>query len=382
MWVAVPRTGRGPVRLARVADAKTSQVSEIIDFDLARTGATRLLRPGPNVSAWEAADVVARLYAHAESSVAQVSEVTGLVCPTPSVVRVVDRPTWVGHNVDSMAHLLGPGLVQGMSKRPEPVAVARGLSRRIAGAELGSVLAYMSSRVLGQFDPYLRPATPEGAEPLLPGSGHLLLVAPNVISVERKLGVDPESFRLWVCLHEETHRQQFGCAPWLAEYLNARITSMIADTLGEAGEVFARLGQGLRRLPEALSAEGTGLMGVLQTDEQKKVLGELTAVMSLLEGHADVVMDAAGEAVIADVVGLRRAMTDYRTQTSSLHTMVRRLLGVEAKMKQYETGAVFVRAVVAEAGWPGLNRVWAEPGNLPTAEEIADPAAWVRRVAG
>lgn len=380
MRAAAQHTTHRAVRLTYVADAKTSQVLDIIDFDAARSSATRLLRPGPNVSAWDAADVVARLYAHAEASRTYVSEVTGLTCPTPAVVKVVDRPTWVGHNVDSVAHLLGPGLIQGLSNQPRPATMARGLSRRITGVELGSALAYMSSRVLGQFDPYLEVKLPQATTPPPPGTGHLLLVAPNVVTVERKLGVDPESFRLWVCLHEETHRQQFGCAPWLADYFKTRIATLMADTLGDTADFFTRLGQGLRRLPEALSADSAGFMEVLHTAQQQHILQDLTAVMSLLEGHAEVVMDTAGEAAISDVAALRQAMTDYRGQTSSIHTLIRRLLGVEAKMKQYETGAEFVRSVVDQVGWPGMNRVWTQPENLPTAAEITDPAAWVHRV--
>jgi len=208
-------------------------------------------------------------------------------------------------------------------------------------------------------------------------------VAPNVVQVERELGVDPGDFRLWVCLHEETHRVQFAATPWLREHLLARSRSLTSDMLGDPGAFLERLSRGLAQLPDLLRGDdGTGLVDLVQTPEQRALLAEVTAVMSLLEGHADVVMDEVGPQVIPSVAVIRERFTRRRAGRGSADRLLRRLLGIDAKMKQYADGAVFVRGVVKEVGMDGFNRVWTAPETLPQPTEISDPSAWVRRVHG
>jgi len=236
---------------------------------------------------------------------------------------------------------------------------------------MGSVLAFLSSRVLGQYDVF-------GSD-----GGRLLLVAPNVVQVERELGVDPSDFRLWVCLHEETHRVQFAACGWLREHMMSEVRALVSDLVGEPGAVLDRVGAALQQLPDVLRGQSeTGLLDLVQTPEQRRALAELTAVMSLLEGHADVVMDEVGPSVIGTVADIRRKFTRRRAGRGSVDQLMRRLLGLDAKMRQYADGARFVRGVVDEVGMDGFNAVWTSPQTLPRPEEIADPKAWVRRVHG
>jgi coenzyme F420 biosynthesis associated uncharacterized protein len=229
---------------------------------------------------------------------------------------------------------------------------------------VGGLLGFMSSRVLGQFDPFHEP------------SGRLLLVAPNVVHVERELDVDPTDFRLWVCLHEETHRVQFTAVPWMRDHLFAEIGGL-AETI----EPQRMLDDGLRRISEALKGGGKGsLIDLMGTPEQKAILDRVTAVMSLLEGHADVVMDGVGPEVIPTVGTIRRRFDERRKGVGSLDRVLRKLLGFDAKMAQYRDGARFVRAVVDKVGMSEFNAVWAAPENLPSRAEIDDPDAWVARV--
>ncbi|MFC5997454.1 zinc-dependent metalloprotease [Quadrisphaera sp. GCM10027208] len=352
--------------------ASTAAVDALVDWDLALAAATRLTRPGPQVSRAEAADVVAVLRADARRSTPLVEQVTGLSTQPGEDVLVVDRPGWVRANVEAFRTLLAPVVEEAAGRRGGSLAPLVGaVGSRVTGAEMGSLLAFLSSRVLGQYDVFHS------------GGGRLLLVAPNVVHAERELAADPADFRLWVCLHEETHRVQFTASPWLRDHLTARVRALVSDLLGEPGAVLERVLDAVGRLPDVVRGDAaTGLLDVVQTPEQRRALAEVTAVMSLLEGHADVVMDEVGPSVIPSVATIRRQFSRRRSGRSAPDRLLRRLLGLDAKMRQYTDGAVFVRSVVDDVGTTGFNRVWDSPDTLPTPEEIADPAGWVARVHG
>ena len=347
-------------------------IDSLVDWDLAVRTATRLGRPGPEVSRADAGQVVAELRAGAARSTAHVEEVTGLSTTAGGPVLVVDRTGWVIANVEAFRALLTPVVEEAVRKRERsPGALVGAVGGKVTGAEMGSVLAFLSSRVLGQYDVF-------GSD-----GGRLLLVAPNVVQVERELGVDPSDFRLWVCLHEETHRVQFAACAWLREHMMSEVRALVSDLVGEPGAVLDRVGAALQQLPDVLRGQSeTGLLDLVQTPEQRRALAELTAVMSLLEGHADVVMDEVGPSVIGTVADIRRKFTRRRAGRGSVDQLMRRLLGLDAKMRQYADGARFVRGVVDEVGMDGFNAVWTSPQTLPRPEEIADPKAWVRRVHG
>ena len=220
--------------------------------------------------------------------------------------------------------------------------------------------------------------------------------------MERELGADPEQFRLWVCLHEQTHAAQFATAPWLAEHVRGGaqglIESLSADMSGRlAGSAALRdLADGVlraiteqRRRPERgrppdleAAAAGSPLIGAVLNAEQRRMFVELSAVMSLLEGHADVTMDAVGPDVLPGVRTIRAAFENRRDGRGAGDRVLRRLLGLDLKLAQYRDGAAFVRAVQAKVGLDGFNAAWTEPAHLPTPAEISDPGAWVRRIHG
>jgi coenzyme F420 biosynthesis associated uncharacterized protein len=339
--------------------------SNMVDWDLAVSLGSRIAGPGPDVSADEAAETVAELRDGANRSTPYVREFTGLDAGALSApVLVVDRPAWIQANADGFAHLLTPIIDKLEAKKGPPGAVTQAIGSRITGAEVGGLLGFMSSRVLGQFDPFFEP------------HGRLLLVAPNVVHVERELDVDPTDFRLWVCLHEETHRVQFTAVPWMREHLFGEFNAL-ADTV----EPQRLLDDGFKRLSEALKGGPSGsLLDLMGTPEQKEILDRVTGVMSLLEGHADVVMDGVGPSVIPTVAAIRGRFDERRKGVGTLDRLLRKLLGLEAKMAQYRDGAAFVRAVVDKVGMADFNAVWAAPDNLPTKAEIADPATWISRV--
>ena len=342
--------------------------TEMVDWELAVALGSRVAGAGPQVSSDEAAEVVAELRDGATRSTSYVHEFTGLDAGTLTApVLVVDRPAWVRANAEGFATLLTP-IVDKLSERKGPPGpITQAIGSRVTGAEVGGLLGFMAGKVLGQFDPFHEP------------SGRLLLVAPNVVHVEREIEADPHDFRLWVCLHEETHRVQFTAVPWMRGHLFSEF-----QALAETVEPQRFLDEGVQRIAEAIRNGGRGqnLFELLGSPEQKAILDRVTGVMSLLEGHADVVMDGVGPSVIPSVEDIRGKFNQRRQGVGTLDRILRRLLGLEAKMAQYRDGARFVRAVVDKVGMEGFNAVWAEPANLPGKSEIADPAAWVRRVHG
>jgi coenzyme F420 biosynthesis associated uncharacterized protein len=336
---------------------------QMVDWDLAVTIGSRVAGEGPQVTREVADQVVEELRDDANRSTGLVREFTGLVAEERTApVLAVDRPGWIRANADGFATVLGPLVDKLSEKKGAPTGLSLAVGSRVTGAEVGLLLGFLASKVLGQFDPFFAP------------DGRLLLVAPNIVHVERELGCDPTDFRLWVCLHEETHRVQFTAVPWMRDHLFSEM-SAIAETM-EPGQLFD---DAFSRVSEAIRGDGS-LLDAIGSPEQKEILDRVTGVMSLLEGHADVVMDGVGPSVIPSVAEIRRKFDRRRKGVGTLDRLLRRLLGLDAKMAQYRNGARFVRGVVDKVGMQEFNAVWASPANLPTKAEIADPSAWVGRV--
>ncbi len=347
--------------------ASSADPVNMVDWDLAVRIGSRLAGDGPEIGRDEADDVVAELRDDANRSTGLVRDFTGLVAAEHHApVLVVDRAGWVQANADGFRLAIGP-MVDKLSSKKVPTGLSLAIGSRITGAEVGGLLGFLAGKVLGQFDPFHAP------------DGRLLLVAPNIVHVERELDVDPHDFRLWVCLHEETHRVQFTAVPWMREHLFSEI-SAIADTM-EPSKV---LDDGLQRITEALRGglRGGSLIDLMGTPEQKQILDRVTGMMSLLEGHADVVMDGVGPTVIPSVAAIRKKFDRRRKGVGTLDKLLRRLLGLDAKMAQYRDGAAFVRGVVDKVGMTEFNAVWEKADNLPSKTELGDHDAWITRVLG
>lgn len=343
-----------------------------VDWEFAKTTGRTLVPAGPVVSPAEARAEVEAIRAAAREARTPVAETARLDTPPDAPeALVVDRATWIAVNADSMAALLDPAVDAIVAKRgATPGPAAQAVGGKVTGAEAGALLAFMASKVLGQYD-----IAPNGTP-------SLLLVAPNLMATARELDVDPADFRRWVCMHEETHRVQFTATPWLRGHVIAearRLAVELAPDHERVQEIATRVAE---RLPELFSEGSTGIADLFTTPEQREQLARLTAVMSLLEGHADVVMDDVGPAHIATVAEIRRKFTARRRGAGAADRLLRRLLGLEAKLRQYRDGAVFVRGVQEKVGVDGFNAVWASAETLPLPREIADPTAWVRRVHG
>lgn len=352
----------------------------MVDWDLAAATARRLMRPGPEVSRSEADAAVDALRRAAVEADGHVRRLTGMAAPdadpdSPPAVSVVDRPGWVDANTAGLSILMSPLIARLEEQRPTPPGrFALTVGPRVTGLQAGAVLAFLSGRVLGQFEVFAST------------QGRLLLVAPNVVEVERSLGVDPSDFRLWVCLHEVTHRTQFTAVPWLRDHLHAEISQLVEAIDLDPDALRENVSHAMKELGNLVRGSGDrnspGLFALVQSPAQRAVLDRLTGVMSLLEGHAEHVMDAVGPDVVPSVERIREKFTGRRRGSGPLDRLLRRLLGLDLKMRQYADGRAFVSTVVSAVGMDGFNAVWTSPETLPTRAEIVAPADWVERVHG
>ena len=318
-----------------------------IDWERAADVGRRAVHPGPELSAGRIAAVVDALRSAAERAPGHVAEVSGMTTPAPAETLVVDRASWVSGMVGSARALLGE--LGAPAAASDPVDSLRGTA---LGVQAGGAFAVVASRILGQFDPFGQPH-------------RLLLVAPNVVAIENRLGVNPTDFRLWVCLHEQTHRFQFGQAPWLRGHL----LDLMRELLNAAEPLQQwRAGDPPRSITD-----------LVITPAQKATFDQLTAIMSLVEGHADVMMDRVGTAVLPTLPVIRRAFESHRDR-GGWSAVVGKLLGADLKRAQYRDGARFCSTVLDRAGLETLNLAFSEASLLPSLAEIHDPEQWLHRV--
>lgn len=348
----------------------TARASDLmINWELAGTTAARVAPAGPRFSAAQVSQEVAALRSAAAEAVDHVHRITGLEAARdlgtdPAETLVVDRATWSKANVESFRELLGPALKIALEQKPELGEVgsnAQVFGSSFAGAELGAVLAFLSANVLGQFDPFTQ--------------NRLILVAPNIVEITKELNVVPEDFRLWVCLHEQTHRVQFAAAPWLADHLKSKITQLSSSTMGMASGLGDRLGEVIEQM-----RAGRGLIEVIQTPQDRETMSHLTAVMSLLEGHANVIMDGVDASVVPSVKTIRRRFEARGKTRTPLEKFIRKLLQLDVKAAQYRDGQKFVGHIVDTIGMDSFNIIWESPEHLPTEHELHHPQEWIERM--
>ncbi|MDP6976848.1 MAG: zinc-dependent metalloprotease [Acidimicrobiales bacterium] len=349
-----------------------------IDWDLAERVAIRVAERAPFAHAHERVDLVADFEQHTALAERLVAETTGLVpLHGAARARVVDRAAWIRANLASLQRLLRP-MLERMADRPPGLLAP--FATRISGAELGAVLGWMSTRVLGQYD--LLVLEDEDAE----DQDLVYYVGPNVVAIERRYAFPPDDFRLWLALHEVTHRAQFTGVPWMREhYLGLVETLLDVDLDDEEDGITDRLRNLANRRrhadDEAGRAAGAGLLEAVAGPEQQAALDRIAGLMSLLEGHGDVTMDRAGEGHVRGADRFARVMRERRRSATGLVRLLQKVIGLEAKLAQYAQGEAFIAAVEAEGGTVLLDRAWDDPGNLPDRAEIAEPSRWIERMA-
>ncbi len=339
----------------------------------------------------------ARFTAQAEDLVVRATGLHPRSGPPRGVV--VDRADWVRANIRSFRRLLAPLLEKlEQSQLPRPLSSVSGA---VTGTQLGLVIGWMSTRVLGQYDILFTEdsgadsdsASPKATNPdstsiestspesTSSGGDVVSYVGPNIVGLERKHGFPPDQFRLWIALHEVTHRCQFTGVPWLHEYFLGLVEEGLAGMTPDPG----RFAESLRRAIDEIRAgrnplEQSGLIGLFAAPEQLATIGKIQALMSLLEGHGDITMNRAGAELVPEAARFASALRERRKRAGPGARLMQQLIGMDAKLRQYEQGERFIEAVEAVGGPDLLARVWEAPDRLPTLEEIRDPSAWVARI--
>ena len=249
------------------------------------------------------------------------------------------------------------------------------VSRAVTGAQLGTLLGWMASRVLGQYDLLLiEEERPEDQD-------IVYFVGPNIIGLEKRFGFPPREFRLWLALHEVTHRLQFTGVPWMRPHFLSLVEGCFVNVDPDPKRFLEALKRAVDEVRAGRSplADG-GLVALLAGPEQKAMLDQVAGLMSLLEGHGDVTMDRAGADLVPSADRFGRVLRQRRAEAKGASRLLRQLVGLEAKLKQYEQGERFIEAVEAEGGSELLDHVWRGPEWLPSLAEIRAPHAWIDRV--
>jgi coenzyme F420 biosynthesis associated uncharacterized protein len=308
----------------------------------------------------------------AEQFAARVSDYTGLTLPEHlPPIELVDRPAWIEANIATMRPLLEP-LSERLGHGSGPLAPAmRSITQLLLGAQMGAVTGMLSQRVLGQYDiALLDPARPP----------RLLLLAPNIAQAARNLRLDREEFTAWVAIHEVTHAVQFGGAPWLRDHLAGLLRELI-----DGMQVNVGLGRSLR-IPDAADLRtlaqrlrGAELLRLGLGEDRWALVERMQATMSLIEGHAEHVMDAVGAEELPTLERMRSAMNRRRRDRGWPWRILERLLGLEMKMRQYEVGRSFCDEVVVQAGSQALTVAWSSAEMLPSTSELEHPELWLAR---
>lgn len=379
-------------------DRESASGPGLVDWRVAERVARWVIARRPPDVTYDRSDLSRSFAAATARAEELIGETTGWHAPTPARSVVTDREGWARANVASFQRLLAPALVKFERKKearkaarlrrtqavslpswlvelPEPLAgKVAGASRSVSGAQLGAVLGWMSTRVLGQYDLLL-------TEEMSEDQDLLYYVGPNVVELEQRHGFAPDEFRLWLALHEVTHRCQFTAVPWLRGYFLSLVDKAIEPFQADP----ARVAEMVRRTAEQLRSrqspfDDAGVLGLVASDQQLEAIRSLQAMMSLLEGHGDVTMDRAGASDVPGAARFSQVLRERRQSVKGPAKVLQQVLGLEAKMRQYQQGEEFIHAVEAHGGRELIDRVWRGPEWLPTMEEIREPARWIARV--
>lgn len=388
-------------------------MSAEVDWDFARVVAGRIAGREPFADSYHRESLESDLLELTTQAEELVQLETGLVSQSGlAKAKVTDRMGWVDANLASFDRLLRPLLGRmddgaledeaekkaggfsesqlGQTLSPvtdllAPVGAAIGdafgqvsdvVGPKFAGAEVGALLGWMSGRVLGQYDLLIiEDERPEDQD-------WVYYVGPNVLSLEKRYGFPPREFRLWIAVHECTHRAQFTGVPWLRPYFLSLVNELL-DTVDPDPKRLVdavRDSMAERKAGNGMSLKDGGIGALLASPEQKETMDKVTGLMSLLEGHGDITMDRAAKHLIPSQPRFARVMSERRKNASGVSKVVQRLTGMEAKLAQYEEGEDFVHAVEAAGGKELFNQVWTSPETLPTIDEIRSPELWIARV--
>jgi coenzyme F420 biosynthesis associated uncharacterized protein len=286
----------------------------------------------------------------------------------------ISRKEWVKINIDSMRVLLDP-VMQRATKGMGPLRPAMQIGIGfVLSTEVGVVVGYLAQRVLGQYELVLLDEAVEDRPP------RLLFVLPNLGHAVHAFGADEKEFMTWVALHEVTHAVQFAGVPWLHPHVAGLVRELLQSAevrIDTPRKLRMPTGEELRRVATALR-EGD-LISIVTSSAERETLDRVQAVMAVIEGHAEHVMDAVAPDLLPSLPKLRQAIDRRRRSQSGLSRLVARLLGLDLKLRQYEQGKYFCDEIVRSGGTEALAHVFSGPEALPTLAELRDPPSWLAR---
>ena len=377
-----------------------SAAHNLVDWELARKVAHRVAQRHPVPPNYNRAAMEQDFEAFTATAEQLVAVQTGLHSAAgPARGMVTDRAGWVDANINSFKRLLAPLADKLLEKSQEAKRSSKAAERfaapamrKLVALEVGAMLGWMSARVLGQYDLLVVESESDGAgrgsqsgqangqdAGQAPDQDMVYYVGPNIASLEWRHGFPPDEFRLWIALHEVTHRMQFTGVPWLKEHFLSLVEATMTTTdLKQVASAIRQFAEA-RKQGQDPFADG-GIQALLATPEQREVLAKIMGMMSLLEGHGDVTMDRAGAEHLSEIARFREVLNYRRSQVRGAGRLLRRLIGLEAKFNQYIAGERFIAAVEQSAGEEFLDRAWQGPENLPTLAEIREPETWLARL--
>lgn len=310
-----------------------------------------------------------------------VAAFSGIPAPPPVEWGIIDRARWAQLNIQGMTSMLGP-IHDKIGKRLDQIPLpARVLQTTAVSAEVGLLLGYISRRVLGQYDLLV---SEESTRPPRLGkpAPTLYFVGPNMVETERRFGFVPEEFALWVALHEVTHRFQFEGVSWLRPRFLSLVHGYLDSVDIDAKGLAQRFAAAARKIvSRSIPPEEKSPMYLFANDEQKKVLNDIQALMAVVEGHGNFVMDSVGEKVIPSFRQMRHIFQRRRQQQSFIQRVFAQAIGLEMKLRQYELGQAFCERVAARGGVDALRHLWVDAAHFPSMDELREPDLWLTRVA-
>lgn len=341
---------------------------ELVDWTVARRVGRAIAGNGPPIDRSEVASVIDEFHGHVRTADRLVRDYTTLV-PAHEAGRtaVLGRGAWIDANIDALRDLLRP-VAERLAGPRGPV---RGVGRVAIGVQIGILLGYISQKVLGQYDLLLASGKP----------GRVYFVGPNIVAAERRTGLDPHDFRLWIALHEVTHRTQFLAVPWLRDHVSDLIQQYLSGIKVDKNRVREAAGRVKRLLAEGPDAwKRASVIEIFLTGEQREAVDRMQSLMSVVEGHGNFVMDGVAAEQIPTYAELRETLNSQRAQTGGAERAFQKMIALDMKYEQYALGQSFFDDVAAAGGMDAVNLVWAAPENVPTLGELRNPDAWLRRV--
>ncbi len=303
----------------------------------------------------------------------------GRSLPAPvDKIEAFTRTEWIDANIANFQQLFDP--IEDLYRRVQTstslgTMLMGELSQGLLSTQMGVLLGYLARRVLGQYDLSLL-----GKEPV--SAGRLYFVEPNIAGVQAELGLDSDDFRLWIALHETTHAYEFEAYPWVRQYFNTLLEeyfALLSDDLLQFGNGMGGM-RGIMDRVRANMTTGENWIEVVMSKEQRALFVKLQALMSIIEGYSNYIMNAVGERLLPSYATIKERIEQRAVNRSPIEKLFVRLTGLALKMEQYRLGESFINRVVALRGISVANRIWEGPGFIPTLEELRDPESWLKRV--